>query len=465
MTDARMGSIAKGSAWVFAQTHASAMARVEAIPGPTPLFPLGNLGDFLGKKPWEVLAGYVRGADSEVLCWWWGGEPVVTPATPEAAEAVLVSQEGDFYKDAPRRALAPLLTDVEPFLANPPEWERVRARSLFALPGMRAWLDGQVPRFARRARVRFDALRGADAEDALNLLRRMTFDAFTEMAVGEVFDDGAYDDMFVMARVCDARMTALGDIDERIHDDAFARARDALRGRVSGCIARARRDGVAGRTDLLAHAVSQGAALTDDELPDALANLYFSGLFSTSSALLSTLWALTNHPEAAAAAREAVKTLSGDWTAEALESLGELDAVIREATRLTPPVPVYLRASDPSREVRLAGYALPPNTRVFLSNYALHRDPRNWQDPDEFKPARWTEAVRAAIPYGHKSFWPFGLGRRVCAGQSIALAYVRAVAAESLLGAAVRVGAGRPAEAETFFACASFDGLEVVVSR
>jgi cytochrome P450 len=463
MSDETPGPIAQGTAWLFARAHDDAMATVQGIPGPTPRFPLGNLGDFVGERPWEVLARYVRAYPGNLVCWWWGGEPVVTPASPAAARAVLASQELDFYKDSPRRALTPLLTDVEAFLANPPAWESVSARSLFALPGMRAWLDAQVPRFVARARARFDALRGAPAEDALNLLRRMGFDAFTEMAVGEVFDDGAWDDMLTMARAGHDRMGAMGEVDVEIDDDAFHRARGALWGRFGACVARARADGVAGRRDLLAHALAHGTSLTDDELPAALANLYFSGLFSSTSALLSTLWALTQHPDAAEPVRASLHALPAPFTASSLADCAPLDRVIREATRLLPPVPVYLRTSAPDRAVSLCGHTLPPNTRVFLSNYALQRDPRVWSDPDAFTPDRWTDAVRAEVPYGHETFWPFGLGRRACAGQSIALAYIRAVTAAALLTSTVRVGAAKPLRGSAFFACASAEDLEVVV--
>ncbi|MFO0625502.1 MAG: cytochrome P450 [Polyangiales bacterium] len=465
MSDETPGPIAQGTAWLFARAHADAMDGVRGIPGPTPHFPLGNLGNFMGERPWEVLARYVRAHPGDLVCWWWGGEPVVTPASPRAAHAVLVAQELDFYKDSPRRALTPLLTDVEAFLANPPGWEAVSGRSLFALPGMRGWLDAQVPRIAARARARIDALVGAPAENALNLLRRMGFDAFTELAVGETFDDGAWDDMLAMAHAGHARMGAMREVSEDIDDDAFHRARGALWGRFAACVARARAEGVAGRTDLLAHALAQGTPLGDEALPAALANLYFSGLFSSSSALLSTLWALTQHPDVAGDVRDAVRALPTPWSTSSLAACAPLDRVIREATRLLPPVPVYLRNSAPDRAVDLCGHALPPNTRVFLSNYALHRDPRVWADPDAFVPDRWTDAVCAEVPYGHETFWPFGLGRRACAGQSIALAYVRAVAATALLGPTVRVGAGQPLQGEAFFACASAEGLEVVVSR
>lgn len=464
MGDDDAGPIARGAEWIFNRAHADAVARMEGIPGPRPMFPMGNLDDFLGAKPWEVLHGYAKDwGEGGLVRWWWGGEHVLTATTPEVAHAVLVAQEGDFYKNSPAPALAPLLTDVEPFLANPPAWEEVRARSLFALPGMRAWLDAQVPRFAARARARLGALAGAEPEDALNLLRRMGFDAFTEMAVGRPFDDGAYDDMLVMARAGDERMGAMGAVDDDITDSAFVRARDALWGRFLREIRAARGGALGPREDLLAHALRHNTPLSDEALAAALANLYFSGLFSTTSALLTTLWSLTNHPEARAAVRAELGGVA--WTAEGLAALHALDAVIREATRLYPPVPVYLRNAAKDRAVTLAGHTVPPDTRVFVSNYAIHRSARCWDEPDAFRPSRWTEAKRAEVPYGHPTFWPFGMGRRACAGQEIALAYIRAVAAVAVADGGVRVGEGQPFEPENFFACMSAEGMAMSVSR
>lgn len=456
--------ISRAGAWLFERTHAAAVARFRGVPGPRPVFPLGNLGDFTGAKPWEVLGRYVRAhGGGPLVVWWSGGEPVVTPATPEAAREVL-TREDDFYKDAPRRALTPLLTEVDPLLANPPAWEAVRARSLFALPGMRDWLDAQLPRFAGRVRGRLRALADAPAEDARLVLREVTFDVFTEMAVGDDLDDGAYDDVMTMARAGDARLRALRSVPEEVDDAPFLRARDALRERFVAAVADARARGCRGRTDLVAHALERGTALSDAELAAALANLYFTGLFTTSSALLGTLWALTNHADARRAVRESVRALGGGpWTAGGLAAVGPLDAAIREATRLFPPTPVCVRNSARDREVTLGGVALPPDTRVFLSSYALHRDPRVWDEPDAFVMARWTDARRAEIPYGDGRFWPFGIGRRACAGQEIALAFVRAAVAVAVGEADARVGEGAAMAGDGFFASFSPAGLSLIV--
>ena len=107
MSDETPGPIAQGTAWLFARAHDDAMATVQGIPGPTPRFPLGNLGDFVGERPWEVLARYVRAYPGNLVCWWWGGEPVVTPASPAAArdrtrEIVRTRRTGDDRRQAGR---------------------------------------------------------------------------------------------------------------------------------------------------------------------------------------------------------------------------------------------------------------------------------------------------------------------------------------------------------------------------
>ena len=39
----------------------------------------------------------------------------------------------------------------------------------------------------------------------------------------------------------------------------------------------------------------------------------------------------------------------------------------------------------------MGGYDLPEGTTIPVSPYLLHRDARNWDDPDAFRPERWLE--------------------------------------------------------------------------
>ena len=448
---------------LFVATHPAVLEKLKGIEGPTPTFPAGTLLDFVGKKPWDVLLGYAETHGAMVLLWALG-DPVIVPTAPALTEAVLVSRVGDFYKKSPVRALTPLLTEVEPFLANLPEWQRIVAASLFRLPGFDAWVAAQAPVLADSARHAFSALPEGQTHDALQAVRRAAFDAFSHMAVGRALDDDAWERFQRMAAEGDERMSAPVLLSEESFDLGFRVARSGFWRVFLDAIADARAHDDPARVDALAFALRAGTTLSDDQLAAALANLYFSGLFSSSSALLSALYHLTeDRPLRDALAAELRAAVTGGFTAEALASVPTLERVIRESLRLHPPVPIYMRNSAADREVELGGHLLPPDTTIYLSNYAVHRNSAYWSDPHTFLPSRWDAATLAANPYGSGRFWPFGRGPRACIGQEVALVFLRATLAVAALEHALEVGKGQPYEGKAFFACMSAEGLGLTV--
>lgn len=66
-------------------------------------------------------------------------------------------------------------------------------------------------------------------------------------------------------------------------------------------------------------------------------------------------------------------------------------------------VPIHLRKGD----------------SVWLSLYALHREPKFYPDPEKFVPERFSEENKSIIhPY---AYMPFGIGPRHCIGNRFAL--------------------------------------------
>ncbi|KAK6152861.1 hypothetical protein DH2020_012500 [Rehmannia glutinosa] len=109
-----------------------------------------------------------------------------------------------------------------------------------------------------------------------------------------------------------------------------------------------------------------------------------------------------------------------------IEKLVYIQSIIKETLRLYPPSPLNtprVAASD----CTVAGYHVPAGTRLIINFWKLHRDPRVWADPLEFKPERFVEsrkkddAVVFDVRGQHFEFIPFGCGKRVCPGISFAL--------------------------------------------
>jgi cytochrome P450 len=102
-----------------------------------------------------------------------------------------------------------------------------------------------------------------------------------------------------------------------------------------------------------------------------------------------------------------------------LEKLHYCLDVMKEAMRWRSVTILGGFAHEPIKDDIYRGYQLPAGMHVYGNLWAIHSDPRDFPDPDMFKPERFLEEHRR--PYlnkiGHNAF---GWGRRSCSGQYFA---------------------------------------------
>jgi cytochrome P450 len=179
---------------------------------------------------------------------------------------------------------------------------------------------------------------------------------------------------------------------------------------------------------LLMNAMDEdGSHMTAKQLRDEVMTLFIAG-HETTAVTLGWLWhLLAHHPKVEARLCEELQRVLGGRapTPEDLPRMPYLDAVVHEVLRLYPAAYVLQRTSVEPFD--LAGYHFPVNTTVIMSQWIVHRDPRLFDAPEEFRPERWLDGLESRLhPY---AYFPFGGGPRRCIGQIFALMEAALVAA------------------------------------
>lgn len=211
---------------------------------------------------------------------------------------------------------------------------------------------------------------------------------------------------------------------------------------------------------VLATDADGGPALSDVEVRDELMTMFFAGHETSAAALTWALYLLAQHPTVADDIRAEVAALGVDRVSLAdLARLPLLNQVVSETLRLYPPAWVFDRS--PLTDIVVDGYRIPRGANVLLSPWVVHRDPRVWDDPDEFRPSRFADGATPA----RSAYLPFGDGPRMCVGNRFAEAEIRLVLATLLPRVDLSLVAGQTVRPEGDATLRPRGGLRMVVHR
>ena len=170
---------------------------------------------------------------------------------------------------------------------------------------------------------------------------------------------------------------------------------------------------------LLSAQDEDGSRMTDRQLRDETITLFLAGHETTASTLSWTWWLLARHPAVEAKLHAELDAVLGDRapTLDDLPKLRYTGHLITESLRLYPAAWGMARLVVEDHEI--AGYAVTKGMGVAMAQWVVHRDPRWYDAPEEFRPERWEDDLLKRLP--RFAYFPFGGGPRQCIGNAFAL--------------------------------------------
>ncbi|KAA0055276.1 cytochrome P450 71A1-like isoform X2 [Cucumis melo var. makuwa] len=174
---------------------------------------------------------------------------------------------------------------------------------------------------------------------------------------------------------------------------------------------------------------------TMEDLKAILLDMLLGGTVSAAASLEWTMTELMRNPTIMKKVQEEVRTIVGKKSKIETNDIQKMDymkCIIKESLRLHPPSPLLL-PRETMGSVNLEGYQIPSKTGVLINAWAIQRDPKMWERPNQFVPERFMEEKKSIDFKGHDfEFIPFGSGRRKCIGMSFGIASFEYVLANLL---------------------------------
>ena len=410
----------------------------EYAPIPTPIkrrklkteIPPGPRSPLLTLQFQKDTPGFLRAARDQfgdLTSFFLGGQLFYGAFAPEMVHEVTVSKQHSFIKgvgfERMRKVLGTgLLTNEEPI--------HLRHRRLMQSPFHISKISSYAETMLSLTEKHISKWRvGADIELGPEMMS-LTFDIVAEILFGaDISEDTDRVQKSMHIAIDRIERTMLPGLDRmdswpipyfrKFHlaaDDLNDVASKIIRHRIEKGI---KRDDLLGI--LLEATTPEGERLSESEVSDETLTLILSGHETTANVLTWVFSYLSDRPEywnQLAEEGESILARRGDEDfAIQLLRAPLTSAVFNEVLRLCPPVWVAPRRAI--EDVELGGRFVPKGAHVLVSQFVTHRDPRYFEDPDNFKPERWNGDFEKSLPKG--AFFPFGAGTRKCLGDQFAL--------------------------------------------
>lgn len=166
---------------------------------------------------------------------------------------------------------------------------------------------------------------------------------------------------------------------------------------------------------------------SNDEIVTLCSEFLNGGTDTTGTAIEWAIGRLIENQQIQAKLYDEIHSIVGEKPVDEkdVEKMPYLNAVVKELLRKHPPTYFSLTHSV-TEPAMLAGYDIPTGTNVEFYLPGISEDPKIWSNPETFDPDRFFLGREDADITGVTvvRMMPFGVGRRICPGLSMATVHV-----------------------------------------
>lgn len=173
------------------------------------------------------------------------------------------------------------------------------------------------------------------------------------------------------------------------------------------------------------------AAFTESNIREEVDTFMFEGHDTTAWGVIWATYLLGLHPGCQQQVQQEVDDMFADKNEDEDLTLDEIrtglkytEAVVKEAQRLYPSVPLFNRVA--LTDTKIVDTEVPAGTIVNIVPTFIHHNDKYWSEPQRFKPERFLSGERRH-PF---AFIPFSAGPRNCIGQKFAMLKEKALIAK-----------------------------------
>ncbi|CAG2119682.1 unnamed protein product [Medioppia subpectinata] len=180
---------------------------------------------------------------------------------------------------------------------------------------------------------------------------------------------------------------------------------------------------ISAKNDALRDGKESAPYLTDDNLSMTIFDLFFAGTDTSQQTFQWLLLFLCYYPEMQQKLRQEIESQIGDRmpTHEDRNRCHYVMAFIAETMRYRNVVPLS-PLHKTVVQTKIGDHTVPKGTAVTLYHHNILNNPKYWENPHQLIPERFLESDGQYMTSRNKAFIPFGVGRRVCLGEKLAIA-------------------------------------------